>query len=414
MQDKFTKLEKNWILYDVGNSAFTLMVTTILPIFFNSLAKNSGLSSQAYLSYWGYAMTISTIVVAILGPILGAIADHKDMKKKLFMASLVIGIAATFSFSFWKSWSGFLIAFVIAKIGYNISLIFYDAMLTDVTSPDRMDRLSTNGFAWGYIGSVIPFVISLVFILILPKMGLSMGLAMFLAFITNGLWWLICSLPLLKTYKQKYYVSKRSLSLMDPFKQLMKTIKDLKNHPAILFFLLAFFFYIDGVYTIINMATAYGQSLGLDSTGLLLALLVTQIVAFPASLLFSKVSKNVRADKLVALCIIGYTFITIFAVQLDKLWEFWVLAIAVGLFQGGIQALSRSYYAKIIPPEKSGEYFGLYDIFGKGASSTGTLLISIITQLTGKQNIAIFSLVILFVIGFFLFIKSTKILYKNS
>lgn len=411
--NKMSKLEKNWIFYDIGNSAFTLLVTTILPIYFSSLAQKADLSSQEYLSYWGYAVTISTLIVAILGPMLGSIADGKNMRKKLFLYSLLIGLIPSLIFPFMPTWSSFLLAFVVSKVGYNASLIFYDSMLIDVTTEDRFDQVSSHGFAWGYIGSCIPFILSLVSIMALPKLGVSTGLAMTLAFLINGLWWLLWSLPLLGSYKQIHYKDKRTTNLIVNFKELHKTLKTIINQQVVFFFLLAFFFYIDGVYTIINMATAYGQSLGLDSTGLLLALLVTQIVAFPSSLAFSYLSKKVLNSKLISVAIFFYGLIALFAVQLDQLWEFWVLAVCVGLFQGGIQALSRSYFAKIIPKDQSGEYFGLYDIFGKGASILGTFLISFITQITGKQSLAIFSMVILFAIGLILFRKSVSLLDEN-
>lgn len=410
---KLTKLEKNWIFYDVGNSAFTLLVTTILPIYFSSLAESGGLTNQEYLSYWGYAVTVSTLIVALLGPLLGTIADGKDKRKKLFLLSLIIGLAGSLSFPIWQSWLLFLIAFVISKVGYNGSLIFYDSMLIDITEEERFDQVSSYGFAWGYIGSCIPFVLSLVCILVLPGLGLPTKIAMTLAFAINGAWWLLWSIPLLKTYQQKYYRQGEKEPISENFRRLYTTLKNLKNQPTVFFFLLAFFFYIDGVYTIINMATAYGESLGLDSKGLLLALLVTQLVAFPASLTFSKLSKTISTSKLISFAIFAYGLIALFAVQLDQLWEFWVLAIFVGLFQGGIQALSRSYFAKIIPKEQSGEYFGLYDIFGKGASILGTFLVSFITQITGNQSYAIFSMVVLFAIGFILFRKSSKLMDKE-
>lgn len=286
-------------------------------------------------------------------------------------------------------------------------------MLIDVTQEERMDQVSSYGFAWGYIGSCIPFILSLASILLLPKFGVPAPIPMTLAFIINGVWWLAWSIPLLNTYEQKYYRENKKEPIVENFRRLSKTLKDLKNHPAILYFLLAFFFYIDGVYTIINMATAYGESLGLDSTGLLLALLVTQIVAFPASLTFSSLSTKFSTSKLISVCIFAYTLIALFAIQLDTIFEFWLLAICVGLFQGGVQALSRSYFAKIIPKDQSGEYFGLYDIFGKGASILGTFLISFLTQVTGNQSIAISSMVVLFAIGFFFFQKSAKVLEKD-
>ena len=186
-------------------------------------------------------------------------------------------------------------------------------------------------------------------------------------------------------------------------------LSEIAGQKKVLFFLLAFFFYIDGVYTIIDMATAYGSALGLNTEGLLIALLVTQIVAFPSALVFSRLSKQYNNGTLIKICIVAYTMIALFAIQLDQQWEFWVLAVCVGLFQGGIQALSRSYFAQIIPPENAGEFFGLFDICGKGASFLGTALVSLIAQLTGNANGAIAVLAVMFLIGLFFFHKTQKI-----
>ena len=280
-------------------------------------------------------------------------------------------------------------------------------MLVDVTTTERMDMVSSNGYAWGYIGSCIPFVASLVIVLMHETFGLSMTMAMTLAFCINGLWWLLCSVPLLKHYEQKHYADlPEHHPVKSSFGRLFATLKDIKKDKNIFFFLLAFFFFIDGVYTIIEMATAYGSSLGLDSTGLLLALLLTQVIAFPCALIFSYLSRTYKTEKLLKVCIIAYTGIAFFAVQLDKQWEFWLLAVMVGIFQGAIQALSRSYFTKIIPAEKSGEFFGIYDICGKGASFVGTTLVGLVAQLTGIPNAGVAAVSCLFIIGFVLFCKA--------
>lgn len=406
---KLTKLEKYWILYDVGNSAFILLVSTILPIYFNYLTSQAGISGVDSLAYWGYAASVSTIIVALIGPVLGTIADTKGFKKPLFTISMMVGVLGCAALSMPTSWIIFLVVFVVAKVGYSASLIFYDAMLTDVTVPEKMDTVSSHGYAWGYIGSCIPFIISLVFVLNYDAIGIAMSTAMMIAFVLNALWWFLVTIPLMKNYEQKNYVKKPKHPFRDSFKRLAKTLKDIKGQKNIFMYLLAFFFFIDGVYTIIEMATAYGSALGLDSTGLLLALLLTQIVAFPCALLFSKFSKKYETDKLIKVCIIAYTGIALFAIQLDKQWEFWLLAVLVGMFQGAIQALSRSYFAKIIPADKSGEYFGIYDICGKGASFIGTTLVGIVAQITNIANAGVAIIAVLFVIGYVLFCKAAKL-----
>lgn len=415
MKFKLTSLEKKWVLYDVGNSAFTMMVSTIFPIYFNSLAESAGISDVNYLAYWGYATSICTLIVALLGPTLGAVADTKNFKKIVFSVAMGVGVFGCILLGFLSSWLWFLGIFVLAKTGYSASLIFYDAMLTDVTEPDRMDSVSSHGYAWGYIGSCIPFVICLGIVLGGPSLGLDMQLCMILAFIITALWWLMSSVPLLKSYKQKYYSETGAHVVRDSFKRLGKTFVELAKEKHIFVFLLAFFFYIDGVYTVIDMATAYGQALGLDSTGLLLALLVTQIVAFPSVLIFSRLVKKSRPETIITICIAAYFCIAVYAYWLDTQFDFWLLAILVGMFQGTIQALSRSYFARIIPAEKSGEFFGIYDICGKGASVIGTALVSFLSQATGSINIGVSALSVMFLIGLVLFRYSAKLNrgYKN-
>lgn len=407
--NKLTKLEKYWILYDVGNSAFILLVATIVPIYFNYLASLAKISEVNYLAYWGYASSFTTLIVAIIGPVLGSIVDTKGYKKPIFTISMIIGVMGLACFSVPKSWIIFLSVFVIAKIGYNASLIFYDSMLLDITDDKRMDYVSSQGYAWGYIGSCIPFVVSLVFVLFYEKMGIPFNGAMTIAFLINALWWLGMTLPLLKNYKQVHFIEKQEHPIRDSFKRLGHTLSTLNEDKKVFFYLISFFFYIDGVYTIIEMATAYGSALGLNTNGLLIALLVTQIVAFPFALIFGRLSKKYSTDKLIKVCIIAYTGIALFAIQLDKQWEFWILAIFVGMFQGAIQALSRSYFAKIIPPQKSGEYFGLFDICGKGASFMGTTLVGLISQLTGHINYGVAMISVMFVIGFYFFQKAAKL-----
>lgn len=405
---KLNGKEKRWILYDVGNSAFVLLVATIIPIYFNYLAGKAGLSDVDYLTYWGYAASICTVIVAILGPILGTIADTKGYKKPIFMISILIGTIACSLLGLMVQWMAFLIVFLIAKVGFSASLIFYDSMLSDITDEERMDYVSSQGYAWGYIGSCVPFVLCLVIVLGSDPLGIRMETAMGIAFVLVAVWWLLMSLPLLKNYEQKYYVEKKPHAIAQSFKRLGETFKNMKEEKQIFMFLLAFFFYIDGVYTIIDMATAYGSALGLDSTGLLLALLVTQIVAFPCAIIFGNLSYRIRTEKLIIVCIFAYLGIAIFAVFLKTQLQFWILAILVGMFQGGIQALSRSYFTKIIPEEHSGEYFGLMDICGKGASFVGTTIVSIVSQLTGNISMGVGMIAILFCIGIVIFLKAVS------
>ena len=404
---KLTKLERNWIFYDVANSAFTLMVSTLIPIFFNSLAESEGVSSVDYLAYWGYSISLSTLAVAIMGPILGGICDRRGRKKPVFMGVIALGAACCLAMGLAKNWIAFLVIFIIARIGYQLSLVIYDSMLGDVTSEERMDSVSSSGYAWGYIGSCAPFIVCLLLVLQAGKIGMTQGQAMTVAFIIVALWWILMSMPLLRSYKQVHFLE-GSAHEDGLFTTLGHTLKEMIRDKQILFFLLAFFFYIDGVYTIIDMSTAYGTALGLNSTDLLLALLVTQFVAFPSALIMGRLSRKLPSEKLITVCITAYFCIACFAFFLASEWQFWVLAIGVGMFQGGIQALSRSYFTKIIPAEKSGEYFGFLDICGKGASIMGTTVMSLVSQLTGHLNYGVASIAIFFVFGMLFFRMSVS------
>ena len=420
-KSRLTPLERSWILYDIGNSAFILLVTTLVPIYFNSLATAGGLDESMYLAYWGYAGSVSTLLVALIGPICGTLADHKGFKKPIFLACMLLGVLGCAALGGVGSWLAFLVVFVVAKVGYSSSLVFYDAMLPEVTTETRMDDVSSRGYAYGYIGSVIPFILCLVLVLFGGNFGIGAGTAMVISFLITAVWWFVCTQPLLRRYRQTAYVERHGNPVTSTFRQLGRTFREVKQQKNIFLYLLAFFFFIDGVYTIIDMATAYGTALGLDTTGLLLALLLTQFVAFPCSIIFGRLSAKYDTGLLIKVCIAAYTGITLFAVFLVSQWQFWMLAVLVGMFQGGIQALSRSYLGKIIPPERSGEYFGLMDICGKGASFLGTTLIAVISQLTAgwtlhvfglelqNESIAVGALVVIFAIGFALFCKADKL-----
>ena len=408
MKFQLTKLEKGWILYDIGNSAFILMVSTIIPIYFNYLAENAGISSVDYLASWGYAASAATLLVAVSGPVLGTLADHKNYKKRLFLLFLLMGVICCVLLGFVTNWLAFLILFVIARVGYSVSLIFYDSMLPDISTPERVDRVSSYGYGLGYIGSCIPFAVCLVLVLGADAFGLTLSSSMMISFLIVAVWWFAVSVPLLKRYRQTHFSTASGKSaIAGSFSRLAETFRSIKKEKRTFLFLLSFFFYIDGVYAIIDMATAYGTALGLDTTGLLIALLVTQIVAFPFSILFGRLSGKYRPEKLIMVCIAAYLGIAIFALFMSTQLHFWILAVCVGMFQGGIQALSRSYFAKIIPSEKSGEYYGIMDICGKGASFLGTTLIGIVSQLTGSVNRGIGVLIVTFTIGLLLFIKAS-------
>ena len=403
------RLEWSWILYDVGNSAFTLLISTIMPIYFNGLAGGAGISGETATAYWGYAASIVTLIVAVISPILGTLSDFSGYKKPIFFFFAMAGVVGCAALGIPMPWLVFLIVFIITKVFYSASLVFYDSMLVDVTTPERGDIVSAKGYAFGYIGSCIPFLISIAVVLL---SGLAFSVSIPIALIINALWWLGFTMPLMKSYRQTHFVPRTAHAVRDNFKRLFSVFSkksDVKNRKGIILYLIAFFLYIDGVYTIIDMATSFGTALGFDTTQLLLALLLTQIIAFPAAILMGKLAGRVKNDVLIFICIVAYTGVGLFAVFMNAVWQFWLLACAVGLFQGGVQALSRSYFAKIIPPEQSGCLFGILDIFGKGAAFFGTLLVGIVTQATGSVNLGAIPIVCLFAAGIAVFLFAAKV-----
>ncbi len=403
------RLEWSWIAYDIGNSAFTLMLSAILPLYFNGIGVAGGLTEPTAGAYWGYGTVIATLFVALLSPTLGAMSDVSGRKRPIFLFFAIAGVVSCAAMGIPMPWLAFLVVTVLTRVLYSASLVFYDAMLVDVTTPARTDIVSAKGYAFGYIGSCIPFLASIAVVLF---SGLEATLAMAVALLINAVWWLAFTLPLAKTYRQKHFLPRTRHAVRDNFRRLFSVFSkqsDVPNRKGILLFLAAFFLYIDGVYTIIEMATTFGTVLQFDNTQLILALLLTQIVAFPAAILMGRLAKKVRNDTLILVSIAAYTGVALFAVFMTAVWQFWVLACVVGLFQGGVQALSRSYFAKIIPPEQSGCLFGILDIFGKGASIIGTLLTSVVMDATNSANLAVIPIVCLFAAGLAVFAAAAKV-----
>ena len=413
--------EFSWVLYDVGNSAFTMLGCSLIPIWFKSLAIGNApgqISSDNATAYWALATSIVTVIVALIGPVCGAIADHKDTKKIFFTTAVAIGVIGCVINGFASSWVLFIVIYVLSKIAYSASLTFYDSMLNDVTTDERSDEVSAYGYAWGYIGSCIPFTIALIAYVLGPDMVnvISDSLSRLIGFGVTAVWWWIVTVPLIKNYKQINYVSETKGAITNAFKKIGGSIKKIATKDKkVLYFLIAFFLYIDGVGTIIDNCINLGTDLGLDTVGQVVFLLLTQVVAWGGSLVFAKLSKKHDTVYLIKICIIGYAVVCLYALTLQQLWQFAVMAFGVGCFQGSIQSLSRSYYAKIIPDENSGEYFGIYDIFAKGASFLGSFVIYIVKKIGIKTNgvfnifgfniksinVAIGLLALFFILGYF-------------
>lgn len=432
MGKKFNRIEKSWILYDWANSVYaTIVMAAVFPIYFSSVARSAGAAGDVW---WGYATSIATFIIAITAPLLGAIGDFKGMKKKLFIAFLLIGSLFTLLMAFTDNITLMLVGYILSYIGFAGSNLFYDSFLTDVTTLERMDRVSAYGFGLGYIGgSTIPFLASIALITFGENFGVNATLAVKISLVLTTVWWLVFSIPFLKNVKQLHYVETPSSSFMkQTFKNIGKTFRDIVSTKKLFVFTLAYFFYIDGVGTVIHMATSYGSTLGLNSTMMILALLVTQLVAFPCSILFSKLSGKIGTIKMlcvgilvyIVVCIVGFFMgqnIEVHQIGTQSYDEalklsttlFWILSVLVGTSQGGIQALSRSYFGKIIPPERSNEFFGFFDIFGKFAAVIGPALYALFADLTGRSSIGILSLLLLFFIGGIILLKNRRLLEEQ-
>lgn len=407
---KFTKLERNWVLYDVGNSALVLFNTSVVPIYFNAI--NQGASAAELVTAWANAQTVASLVVALLMPILGSLADFAGNKIKFFLGAFLTGFVLCLAQAIPMSALPFLVVYVLCTIGLNSSMTFYDAMLTDVTTDDRMDSVSSSGYAWGYIGSCIPFIVCIGLILGGPAvLGLDMLWCVRISFIIIASWWLVFTLPLVRTYRQRFGKTlgegaTLGTEIAKTFKGLGTTLKSIAKDRQLFIYMIAFFFYIDGVHTVISMATTYGSSLDIDSTQLILALLVTQFVAFPSAIAYGRMAGKYGTLRMILIAVFAYVCIVLFAAFfLQSAFEFWILAIVVGMFQGGIQALSRSYFGKLVPKERANEYYGFFDIFGRYASVMGTFLVATVTSLTGSANYGVLSIGVLLIIGFVLLLK---------
>ncbi len=495
-EKRFTKKEWSWIMYDWANSIYaTNIMAAIFPTIFVSIAGKAG------DIWWGYGTSIATFLVAVLAPVLGAVADFKGMKKKLFMVFLLLGVVFTFFIALvMNNWRLMLLGYILSRIGFSGSCLFYDSFLTDVTTDERMDKVSSWGYAMGYIGgSTIPFVISIAVLLIL---GYSSPIAQKFSILIVSVWWLVFSLPFVKNVEQEHYIDRTAEnSVGQLFRNILHTARDIFKRRGLFLFILAYFFYIDGVGTIISISTAYGTVLGLGSVGMILALLVTQIVAMPCSILFANIAAKVTARKALIGAIIIYTLICVvgfymgfslephqdayqqalkadFTDPLSDLTDekaialrdeaagyfteddaqaklnaylaehidvqdspeaervlgtfalflgnnantiqkfqsavsrstilFWAMAFMVGTVQGGIQAVSRSYFGKLIPKDRSNEFFGFFDIFGKFASVLGPFLYSIIGTWTGRSSYGVLALICLFMVGLVIMIGGKK------
>ena len=422
---KYTREEKSWIMYDWANSAFaTIMLAAVFPVFFVGIA--GGYDTPGSM-WWGYGASGARILLAIAAPIIGVIIDYKGYKKRLFITFMSIGILALFFLSFQTNWQMLLVGYIIANIFWSACNFIYDSYLPDITTPERMDQVSATGFAMGYIGgSTIPFIISIALILFGEGFGIDMTLAVQISIAMTAVWWGLFTIPFIRDVHHKHGVdAPKSQAVKTTFENIGRTARKITKNRGLFLFIVAYFFYIDGVGTVITMATAYGAELGLGEVGMIGALFVTQIVAFPCSVLFGRLSKKYNPLNMIfaaiiiyiCICIVGF----IMGFGLEVYWFdvggatilFWILAFMVGTVQGGIQAISRSCFGRLVPPENSGEYFGFFEIFSRFSAILGPFLYATILRSTGRASFAILSTVVLFSVGFVILLFSRKDLKKQ-
>ena len=432
MPARFSRRERSWVLYDVANSAYSLAVTTaIFPLFFKTeiAAGVPGATSTAWLAF---ANSLFTLVVAVLATALGPMGDYEGRKKRFFASFFALGVAATGAIAFAVTGRPLaaLALYVVSGIGFAGANVFYDAFLTDVSTPERMDRVSAAGYAWGYVGGALPFVVAMAVMMGLPQLGLTIaggggtGWGVRLAFVIAALWWLLFTMPLLRHVRQVHFLPAAGRGVIDTLRdaigRVVNVVREIRRYRTVMLFLLAYFFYIDGVGTIIKLATAYGTDIGLSAQTVLVVLLVVQIVAFPCTLLYGRLAALTSPRAMLLAGIGVYIVVTALAFAIPRLPvpaqvpTFWAIALLVGTSQGGIQALSRSYYARLIPADSAAEFFGFYNIFGKFAAILGPLLVGVFAQLTGDTSTGVLSLVALFAIGGVLLLRVPAVPEKPS
>jgi UMF1 family MFS transporter len=412
---KLSKQERSWILYDWANSAYSIIITTaIFPIFYTGIAKAS-ISETQSIAYLGFGNSFYSLVIAFLSPILGTIADYKFRKKRFFTFFFTVGTGSTLALSLLSSgnWLSALLIYMASAIGFSGANLFYDSFLVDVSSEDRMDWISASGFAWGYVGGGVAFLLSLLLVLGYKVFGFESNLpAVRISFLITGLWWILFTIPFFKNVRQVHYIEPQPHAVRESFKRLWHTFKHIRGYKHVFVFLIAYFFYIDGVGTIIKMASPIALSLGIPESMLMIILLAIQIVAFPFALLYGRLAKRWTGRRMIIAGIGVYILVTFIAFLLHfipsitmRIVVFWILSMLVASSQGGIQALSRSYYGKIIPKQKSAEFFGFYNIFGKFAAILGPFLVGLFTSIAGSTSVGVLSIVILFVTGGVILIK---------
>ncbi|WP_339062851.1 MFS transporter [Tepidibacillus marianensis] len=395
-----------WTMYDWADSAFaTTIMAAVLPIFYTDVAGAS-LPSTTATAYWGYTSSIAMLIIAVLAPILGAIADYSRSKKKFLRFFVYMGSISTALLFFTGEGDYLLVSFlfILGMIGFSGGNVFYDSFLPEIVPLEKMDEVSTRGYAFGYIGGGFLLLLNLAMIQKPQFFHLSSSLiATQLSFLSVGIWWILFSLPLFR-YVHEERITKSSSSKQSSFigiglKRVGQTFKEIKHYKELLKFLFAFWLYNDGISTIIKMATIYGREIGIDTMDLIAALLITQFVGIPFSLLFGKLANRIGSQRALYFSLWTYVIIVVFGYFMQSAIHFYILATAVGLVQGGSQAISRSIFGSMVPVKRTAEFFGFYGISSKFSAILGPFVFGLVGQITGSSRFGIVSLVLFFIIG---------------
>ncbi len=400
----------SWAFYDWANSAFaTTVMAGFFPLFFKVYWANPNNSEESTF-YLGLANSIASILVAAFAPFLGAIADKGSAKKKFLFTFAFLGIIMTGSLWMvgYGMWQLAILFYIAATVGFSGGNIFYDSLITGIASEEKVDYASSLGFSLGYLGGGVLFALNVIMYLKPEMFGIADGAtAIKISFLTVAVWWAVFSIPIFLFVEEPFNENDIPFrkAIKQGWKQLVSTFKEIRHLKVVGIFLLAYWFYIDGVDTIVRMAVDYGMSLGFDQSALIIALLITQFVGFPATLVYILLAEKIGLKKTIWIAIFAYALITILGALMQEAWHFYALAIAIGLFQGGIQAISRSLYTRIIPKHKSAEFFGFYNMLGKFAAVIGPLLMGTITWITGSHRLGILSILFLFIAGAILLSK---------
>ena len=403
----FTKEIKSWIAYDAGNSAFaTTVIAAFFPLFFSSYWAGN-IDEITSAKYFTAGLTIMNLVILIGMPIIGAITDVKNLTKTFFSVFSFLGALLVISFAFVSEneWLFALILYGIALFCFSAAIVLYDKILIYISSSHNISKVSGFGYSVGYLGGGTLFVINAFMVMNPSFFGLeNSAAAIKLSFVTVGIWWIIFTLPLFINYEQPKIQEGK---IIDAFKQIYKTFIDITNQKNIVLFLIAFFLYIDGVHTVMSLAAIFANSIGIGQESIILALILVQFVAAPATFIWSYVSTRYGDKMVIYMSILIYIGVIFYSMGLDNANEFYFMAGLIGSVQGGIQASSRSLFAKIIPEDKSGEFFGFYNTFGRAGSVIGPLLVNVFLVAFNNIRIALIPLIVLFILGA-LFLKFVK------